>query len=595
MTVSLVFDIETDGLELEEITRIHTMTIYDYTTDKYTRYDREDVVKGIRRLNEADEVIGHNIINFDNPVIKKLFPWYEPKRVIDTLVWSRLVFPDIADTDMSLVKRRILPSRLVGSHSLQAWGYRLGELKGDFHETTDWREWSQEMSDYCEQDVRVTKLLHDTLVKVGVSQEALELEHRVAHIIKRQMDYGFMFNEEEGQRLYLRLLEDRERLKETLVGIFGSWYEPNGPPRVPKRDNLKRGIRKGCPYQNIKLVEFNPNSRVHIAKGLMGKYGWKPTVLTPGGQPQINEEILSKLPYPEAELLNEYLMIQKRISQLAEGHSAWLKMVRPDGRIYGSVITNGAVTGRMTHNSPNLAQVPAVDVPYGKECRSLFTVPDDKVLVGADASGLELRCLAHYMARFDNGAYARELLEGDIHTANQKAAGLPTRDNAKTFIYAFLYGAGDEKIGSIINGTKADGRRLKQKFLKATPAIAELKAQVEHVAKKRKYLIGLDGRHLKIRSLHSALNTLLQSAGAVIMKKALVILDDNLQQHLTPGEDYEFVANIHDEWQIECKPEYAEFVGKSAVEAIKLAGIHFNFRCPLDGEYKIGKTWAETH
>src|SRR5690606_31621074 len=185
------------------------------------------------------------------------------------------------------------------------------------------------------------------------------------------------------------------------------------------------------------------NSRTHIYKRLKDKYNWKPKEFTEKGTPKVSEEVLESLPYPEAELLNEYLMIQKRISQLAEGHSAWLKMVRPDGRIYGSVITNGAVTGRMTHNSPNLAQVPAVNVPYGKECRSLFTVPDDRVLVGADASGLELRCLAHYMARFDKGAYARELLEGDIHTANQKAAGLPTRDNAKTFIYAFLYGAGD--------------------------------------------------------------------------------------------------------------------------------------------------------
>ena len=273
-----------------------------------------------------------------------------------------------------------------------------------------------------------------------------------------------------------------------------------------------------------------------------------------------------------------------------------MKMVKSDGRIYGSVITNGAVTGRMTHNSPNVAQVPAVGVPYGKECRTLFRVPEGRALVGADASGLELRCLAHYMARYDGGAYMKEILEGDIHTANQKAAGLPTRDNAKTFIYAFLYGAGDEKIGSIVGGTRQDGKKLKNRFLKRTPAIAKLKAQVEHVAKTRKYLIGLDGRKLRVRAVYASLNLLLQSAGAILMKQALVILDDKLQKEgLTPGIDYEFVANIHDEWQIECDQKYAEFIGKTAVEAIAEAGVFFNFRCPLDGEYKIGKTWAETH
>lgn len=591
----MLFDIETNALELEEITKLHTMTVYDYETDTFTRFDKEKVDEGVEFLAQADVVVGHNIINFDIPAIQKFFPWFQPANIIDTLVWTRLVYPDIKDIDMGLFKKGRIPGELIGRHSLEAWGHRLGEYKDDFGKTTDWQEWSQEMSDYCEQDVRVTKKLFEKLRQKGVSEEALKLEHDVAHIIKRQVDNGFPFDVEKAEALYVKLLSRREELEKELVDTFGSWYEPDGEPRVPKVNNRKLGIVKGAAYTKIKLVTFNPASRAHIAKRLQHLYGWEPKEFTPSGQPKVDESVLSELDYPEAKLLAEYMMIQKRIGQLAEGDKAWLKLVK-NGRIHGEVITNGAVTGRMTHNNPNVAQVPAVSVPYGRECRELFKPRDGWVQVGCDASGLELRCLAHYMARYDDGAYAKVLLEGDIHTENQKAAGLPTRDNAKTFIYAFLYGAGNEKLGSIVGGGKNAGARLRRRFLNRLPALKKLTDQVKETAKRRGYLIGLDKRHLKVRSLHSALNTLLQSAGAIIMKKALVILDEDLQaKGFVPGKDYEFLANIHDEWQMECRPEIAEEVGKTAAEAIRKAGEYFKFRCPLDGEYKIGKNWAETH
>lgn len=591
----MLFDIETNSLELEEITKLHTMTVYDYATDTFTRFDKEKVAEGVELLAQADVVVGHNIINFDIPVIQKFFPWFQPAKIIDTLVWTRLVYPDIKDIDIGLFKKGRIPGELIGRHSLEAWGHRLGEYKDDFGKTTDWQEWSQEMSDYCEQDVRVTKKLFEKLQQKGVSEEALKLEHDVAHIIKRQVDNGFPFDVEKAEALYVKLLSRREELEKELVDTFGSWYEPDGEPRVPKVSNRKLGIVKGAAYTKIKLVTFNPASRAHIAKRLQHLYGWEPKEFTPSGQPKVDESVLSELDYPEAKLLAEYMMVQKRIGQLAEGDKAWLKLVK-NGRIHGEVITNGAVTGRMTHNNPNVAQVPAVSVPYGRECRELFKPRDGWVQVGCDASGLELRCLAHYMARYDGGAYAKVLLEGDIHTENQKAAGLPTRDNAKTFIYAFLYGAGNEKLGSIVGGGKNAGARLRRRFLNRLPALKKLTDQVKETAKSRGYLIGLDKRHLKVRSLHSALNTLLQSAGAIIMKKALVILDGDLQaKGFVPGKDYEFLANIHDEWQMECRPEIAEEVGKTAAEAIRKAGEYFKFRCPLDGEYKIGKNWAETH
>lgn len=595
MNKTLVFDIETDGLDPSVI---HIIGIYDYSTNTYTSYDLEEVPKGVDHLNTADVLVGHNIIGYDLPVLKKFFPNITFKaQIIDTLALARMIYTDIYEIDAKLIKAGILPKRLMGRHSLEAYGFRLGEQKDDFHTKTDWQKWSKEMSKYCEQDVITNKKLYEKLMSKDPSEQAINLEMKTTVILQRQKEYGFLFDVEKAEAFYLELIGRREELHKELVEAFGTWVEPKGKPTVPKRNNQNRGIKAGCAYQNIQVVEFNPNSRTHIRKRLKAKYNWKPKEFTEKGTPKVDEEVLSQLTeYPEAELLTEYLLLGKRIGMLAEGNSAWLKCVHEkDNRIRGSVISSGTVTGRMSHSNPNIAQVPAVYAPYGKQSRELFTVPEGKLLVGCDASGLELRCLAHYMFPYDKGAYAKEVTEGDIHSHNQKMAGLPTRDNAKTFIYGFLYGAGDEKIGSIVNGTRTQGKKLREQFLRELPALDKLQRDVKRVARNRKYLIGLDGRRLKVRSLHSALNLLLQSAGAIIMKQALVILDETLQETLRVGIDYEFVANVHDEWQIECYPELSEFVGQKAVQAIERAGEVLDFRCPLTGEYKIGRNWAETH
>jgi DNA polymerase I-like protein with 3'-5' exonuclease and polymerase domains len=291
-----------------------------------------------------------------------------------------------------------------------------------------------------------------------------------------------------------------------------------------------------------------------------------------------------------AELVKEYLLIQKRISQI----ESWMDAVGKDGRVHGKVITNGAVTGRMTHSSPNMAQIPNSSSIYGPECRECWSVEDGNVLVGCDASGLELRMLAHYMKDED---YVRTVTEGsskdgtDVHTVNQRAAGLSTRDNAKTFIYAFLYGAGDAKIGSIVGGTAKEGAKLKSKFLSQTPALAKL---IERVGKQaaKGWVPGLDGRRIWVRSEHAALNSLLQGAGAIVMKKALVLFNDKIKANKWPVK---LVVNCHDEFQIETVPDLAETVGKAARMSIIEAGVCYNLRCPLDGEYKIGRNWRETH
>lgn len=291
-----------------------------------------------------------------------------------------------------------------------------------------------------------------------------------------------------------------------------------------------------------------------------------------------------------AELVKEYLLLQKRVSQV----ESWLEAIGEDGRVHGRVITNGAVTGRMTHSSPNMAQIPNAGSVYGHECRECWTVEEGNVLVGCDASGLELRMLAHYMK--DEG-YVRTVTEGsskdgtDVHTVNQKAAGLSSRDNAKTFIYAFLYGAGDAKIGSIVGGSAKDGAKLKAKFLSQTPSLARLMGAVSKYAAKG-FVPGLDGRKIWVRSEHAALNSLLQGAGAVVMKKALCLFYDKIKANKWPVK---LVANVHDEFQFECPPSVAEEAGKTARQSIIDAGIYFNLRCPLDGEYKIGKSWKETH
>ena len=611
----IVFDLESDGL-IEETTKIHCICTYDLTTGEartWSSQKENDIENGISYLSNAVELIGHNILGFDLIVLRKLFPNFRtPSKITDTLILSRLVYPDMKERDFQRLKTDF-PKQLIGRHSLESWGYRLGCKKGDFKKNNDFSTWSREMESYCENDVVVTRKLYEMFVRENYSPEALDLEQEFALIINKQEKHGVLFDVDKARTLYATLAKRRVELEQELQRVFepekvemkSTFYTFNNATFSTKaeaaaaarhlaklkktkiKDELSK-IVEGAP--KTKEIPFNCGSRDQIANRFIKKYGWRPTDFSPDGKPKVDEAILKSMTYPEAAPLCEYLMIQKRLGQLAEGKEAWVKLEK-NGRIHGRVNTNGAVTGRCTHSNPNMAQVPAVRASYGKECRELFTVAKGYKMVGADASGLELRCLAHFMGKWDEGAYAKELLEGDIHTANQKAAGLETRDQAKTFIYAFLYGAGDAKIGTVVGKGQEEGAKLRANFLKKTPALKYLKDAVEKAAK-RGYLLGLDGRKLWIRSEHAALNTLLQSAGALVMKKACCILDKMIKES---GFDAKFALNVHDEWQIEVKEEVAELVGNLAVQAIRDAGDFFNFRCPLDGEFRIGNNWAETH
>jgi DNA polymerase-1 len=614
-----IFDIETNGL-LPEVTFLWCIVCRDVETEEVHRFGPENLGAGVDYLLASNELIGHNIINYDLPCLVQLgwLTWARlaessVEKFTDTLVLSRLMHTTLGDKDRIKMAtpggHLYMPPKLQGSHSLKAWGYRLGELKGDHIEQHGFAEYSEEMMTYCTQDTRVTALLLASLLALEWNEKCITLEHDFAWCLQRMEANGFSFDLDAARSLYVTLSTRKLDLLEQLKVMFAD-------DKIPMKTHLARAGGRLFPSKKAakeagfspkmidqgpckqKIVPFNPGSRDHIADRLQ-RLGWKPTEFTKEGKPKVDETVLSTIKLTtkqeSVELLNEYLLLVKRMGMLAEGQQAWLKL-EVNGRMHGRVNTNGAVTGRCTHSNPNMAQVPRVGSPYGLECRSLFKASKGMVLVGCDAAGLELRCLAHYLAPYDGGTYAENILKADIHTVNQEAAGLPTRDAAKTFIYAFLYGAGDTKIGEIISQGRAAGKKIKQKFLRSLPALAKLKTCVTSACSGRAFLRGLDGRHLAIRSEHAALNTLLQAAGAVVMKQATVLLYEQLTHDgLIHGQDWSFVAHVHDEFQLEVLPEHVEKVKQYAVESIRNAGDVLNFRCPLDGEAKAGANWAETH
>jgi DNA polymerase-1 len=578
--MKLVFDIETDGLNP---TVIWCLVAID-DKGKFYNYTEDNIDEGIKLLQDADKIIGHNILGFDIPVIKKLYgiDLYDANKVVDTLVLSRLFNPTRE-----------------GGHSIAKWGYKLGIPKKD---SPEWTSFNEEMLSYCQRDVSINFKLFNYLKKesIGFSKDSIMLEHKVTYLLEEQKRNGFLFDYEKAMlltsELSSKLKETEDKVHETFQPI---WIDDKLiTPKLKKDGQLSKqglteqeytdiieGRLEQKPFMRKTLQEFNLGSRKQIGQRLQ-ELGWKPNKFTPTGQAIVDESTLKKIKHiKEAQLIADFLLYQKRLAQV---HS-WIEAVNnSDNRVHASVICTGAITGRMAHRSPNMAQVPSVSSPYGKECRACWTVPEGYKLVGIDASGLELRMLAHYMA---DKEYINEIINGDIHTTNREFAGLKSRDEAKTFIYALIYGAGDEKIGRIINGSKDSGRALRERFLSSLPALRTLKQRVDRASQK-KFLKGLDGRKIIIRHKHAALNTLLQGGGAIVMKKALTLLDLDLKLNTI---DAKIVANIHDEWQIEVKESQADYVGRAGVQAIKDAGIHYKMRCPLDGEYKIGGSWYETH
>jgi hypothetical protein len=582
---NIVFDIEADSLEP---TKIWCIAAVDPDSGETKTFGPTEIVNGLAFLTTAEKLIGHNIIGYDLPAIKKIhnIDLTEGRAIVDTLVLSRLFNPTRE-----------------GGHSLESWGYRIGLHKIDH---TEFGEYTPEMLNYCRNDAVLNAKMFNNLKTEsrGFSRQSVVLEHETLKIIADQRERGFLLDVKSASLLEAGLtdrLKEVERevqktfrpkqLKTVLLPFFtktGALSKMGQIEGSTKKSRLTQEEYEDVATKRkairIEEVPFNLGSRKQIGEYLID-FGWKPKKFTPTGQPIVDESTLSKIKnIPEATLIAEYLLLQKRIAQVA----SWLKATHEDERVRGFVNPNGTITGRMTHNSPNMAQVPSVVAPYGKECRACWTVAEGYKLIGIDASGLELRMLAHYMKDED---FKNEILHGDIHSANQRLAGLESRNQAKTFIYALLYGAGDEKLGSVVGGNRRDGTKLRKHFFDNLPAFKHLKDAVGRAASKG-FLKGLDGRKLYVRSEHAALNTLLQSAGAIVMKHAMINLHRDIKLNTL---DAHFVCNVHDEWQIEVLEKQADFVGQLGVDAIRRTGEELELFCELDGEYKIGDNWSETH
>lgn len=607
--MEIVFDIEANGL-LDTINTIHCIgvSLNGLPTKIYTDWngysDSSGSLKdGLEVLSSADVLVGHNIHGYDLLALHKILGWRPSKNSIlfDTLIASNLLFPEIA------LKSFMVPPGQRGSHGLKSWGLRLKHPKTEFEE---FEIISQEMLDYCKNDVELTVKVYQRLLKENYSKEALEFEFKLAPYLERATARGFPFDRDKANELYGELLAKRYELKQKVVAVFPPIWIDKGVKIPPKtiiyKDKSRASRIVGASYTEIDLQEFNSNSRPQIEMRLKARYGWDPVHLTPTGRAELDGDILSDLPYEEAQLLSELFDVQKLIAMMAEGKHGWTKVSESDGRIHSRINQCRAVTRRMSCMSPNLQQIP-VRGEYGPRCRELFTASKGNVLVGADLEGIEARCLAHYLYPYDGGYLSTIIETGnkklgtDIHSLNAKACDI-TRDQAKTALYAIMYGAGSLKVGLGLEPTFSEfkakrlGKQIKDSIEANMEGYVDLSKAVQKAFNDRGYVKALDGGRLIARNDYSALNTLLQSAGALIAKQWFIASHENLEKAgYLEDKDYSFLLPIHDEGQWDVRPELADAIGKIIQQSSMNAGEYFQMKIPIRSEYSIGQTWASTH
>lgn len=650
----LHFDVEADGL-LDTITKIHCLHAQDLVTKEKFAFGPNEISMGLELLSKADECIAHYGLGFDFPALEKLYS-FKPKKATDSYIISKLMRSSQKDADTELVKAGRLPGKLHGRHTIEAWGFRLGiqKLHSDIE---DWSVYTPEMGERCGSDVDVQSALWDLLQPDSYSQDAIEREHRVARLCRMMEAQGFPVDRKALQDLHVMLLAKQEVIGKDLIAEFGSWYEPitkaldaQGCARswTPKRDSVRHGYTAGAPLTKIEKVTFNPSSRRHSIKKLK-ELGWEPEAFTESGEAKLDDDVLESISdvYPQATKLVEYLLLDKRLGQIADGDNAWLKKIGDDDRMHGAMDPMGTVHSRASHFAPNMGQVPAPKSPYGKECRAAFGPNGMKingeeiVQVGADMSGLQLRALAHLLYPLDGGAYSNIVTNGDVHWSHTQAMGLvgamEPRDKeselhnilrekgAKTFGYAYLFGCFPPKSGRVVRDClitarnknpewgylyekffkRADGKTLSDKFvgtkvrqsfdekLKLGKLHAKLNACMKHY---KNHLPGLDGRMVPCRSDHSALNFACSSIEAILTKEWLIQSYDTLiAKGYVWGKDFWFMGWIHDEVQVACRKSISVEVGETLVGCAKKAGETLKFRVPLASEYKVGRNWSECH
>ena len=563
----LAFDIESDGLNeviidkkgnaVPEGTRVWCLVAQDIDTGNVWSFTGNDIDGGVELLRNAELIVGHNIVMFDIPFLERLYgPINTP--VMDTLIVSKLMYPDRQDHPL-------------GGNSLECWGKHLGVEKIDFSD--GWDQFTDDMLTYCKRDVEVNVDIFKAQQEfVETYPKSVKLEHMVSRIISDQICNGIGFDIEAADKLEQDLFMEKVLIEDEMSQIF--------PPIVEERWSEKTGKQL-----KDKVTHFNPSSRQQIASRLKDKYGWHPPK-TEKGNPKVDAAVLKELPYKEAKSLVRYFDIQKLLGMVSD----WISRARHsrDGRIHGSVNPQGTVTGRMTASQPNLQQVSS-----DPRSRELFVPRDGWVQVGIDASGLEARLLANRMATWDNGEYGVAVIDGDIHQTNMEATGITERPQVKTFFYAFIYGAGDAKIGKIIDKNAKAGKELKAKFLESMPALKELIENVKFQVAKKGTITLLDKREVPCRSAHKALNVQIQGDGAVLMKLAQCLFNAGMKKRF--AGKFAFMATVHDEWQVECDPSIATEIGELGKACITDAGKRLGCLVPMDGDYRIGRNWSECH
>ena len=608
--MQVIFDIEADNF-YQQCTTIHCIALVRIGIDEEPLlFDSSNIHQGLEILSQADTLIGHNIINYDIPVLEKLYSDYKfTHNVLDTINLSCIRYP------------------LMHNHSLETFGKLYGfektnPLTGKEYTNEEWKQrkkikaeawnvYTEEMGAYCKQDVRITQLLLWNLQPDTIDKFTIDLSNNFAWIIAQQIRTGCLIDKENLEKLNEQILKDETEAREELVKMLPNFIDYDF--KIYKRNNQNKDIKAGdIEVQEIE-TPFNLNSTQHWIRYLSEKYNYVPPKVRRKGKEEpttcLDDEVLETLDYPEVKHLLRYKTATKIRGMIYSNPNSIYNLLDDNNVIHGSVMTEGTKSGRCSHNNPNLATMPGVRTDdngiiyglqgkYAHEVRSLFKARPGYKFIGFDAKALEICCLAHYL---NNKEFIKEVEFGDIHTWTQNTTGLRTRKQAKTYMYAQLYGAGLQKLVDNLSDsdkkyTKEDVKKFIKNFNEKLPELQLLKNHLEQQFNELGGIIGLDRRLLITQNSYSLLNLLLQSTGAVIMKYCLVKLNEQLiKRGLRVGVDYNFLLNVHDEVQAEAKLGLENVYKECVDEAVALTNKDLKLNCRLQIDLKIGDTWAECH